>query len=264
MLVQLNVRFVVLPSIVLACSVSDQLTILAERREAVTMLVYFKAWAVSLSSTMQKLKPYAGRLGFLPSQPTESHTYNVQGAHTTKNVSLDTFPSLADHIIFLDLNHDVHIAAITGARIIHIRLPPWIRYARPSTRSLAIDLARTHRLEYASVGYPAGRRVIFASIAANAVGVFSVVSLSFTHPLSVRTFYRTNTPPLPRHRITVHTTRQTPPSFNALPLFNPIGKRRWHCQRLFLVPACVGFTCCAILIRPFLNSFAVSRPMERE
>jgi hypothetical protein len=42
---------------------------------------------------------------------------------------------------------------------------------------------------------------------------------SFKHPLSVRTFYRTNTPPLPRHRITVHTTRQTPPSFNALPLF---------------------------------------------
>ena len=82
---------------------------------------------------------------------------------------------------------------------------------------------------------------------------------SFKHPLSVRTFYRTNTPPLPRHRITVHTTRQTPPSFNALHLFELIGKRRWHCRRLFLVRACVGFTCCAILIRPFPNSFAVSR-----
>ncbi|KAJ7791505.1 hypothetical protein B0H14DRAFT_2624885 [Mycena olivaceomarginata] len=59
-LVQLNSRFVVLPSIVLAGSVSVQLTILAERREAVTMLVYFKARAVSLSSRMQKLQPYAG------------------------------------------------------------------------------------------------------------------------------------------------------------------------------------------------------------
>jgi hypothetical protein len=36
-------RFVVLPSTVLACSVLVQLTILAERREAVTKLVYFKA-----------------------------------------------------------------------------------------------------------------------------------------------------------------------------------------------------------------------------
>jgi hypothetical protein len=63
---------------------------------------------------------------------------------------------------------------------------------------------------------------------------------SFKHPLSVRTFYRTNTPPLPRKRITLHTTRQTPPSFNALPLFELIGKRRWHCRR-----TCVGFTCCA-------------------
>ncbi|KAJ7080132.1 hypothetical protein C8R44DRAFT_754461 [Mycena epipterygia] len=63
MLVQLNSRFVVLPSIVLACSVSVQLTILAERREAVTIPVYFKfnsfllfaSRTVVLSCNMPKL-----------------------------------------------------------------------------------------------------------------------------------------------------------------------------------------------------------------
>jgi hypothetical protein len=32
---------------------------------------------------------------------------------------LDTFPSLADHIVFLDPSYDVQSAVITGARIIH-------------------------------------------------------------------------------------------------------------------------------------------------
>jgi hypothetical protein len=79
---------------------------------------------------------------------------------------------------------------------------------------------------------------------------------SFKHPLSVRTFHRTNTPPLPRHRVTVRTARQAPHSFNAIYLSELIEKRCWRCRRLFLV---LGFTCCAILIRPFPNSIAVSR-----